>query len=228
MDTPEFFDAVAKRWNEIKDVEVAETIKYIREESVRYQSEFERNFERHKIMGEAQWSTPAVLLSIESFIGHVDYLTAWLEARAGWLDYCFNGNLEDFDPLEALLDFYAVYNRINIILDGEAHEFDVPPIMLYFRVMLTLQVVADLFDMDIDYDPETGVAVLSKDGITITHEVGSTVYEADGTIIEFDAPSIIIRELAFIPLRVILEVLGYDVIWQIETNTSLISTGDTE
>jgi len=90
---PEFFDAVASRWDEIVDVQIAQTLDQIIYLSTTYHHAFERNFERHPIMGEHIWNDPAHILEIEDFQGQVDFLLDWLEARIEWLSAFFESGI---------------------------------------------------------------------------------------------------------------------------------------
>ena len=51
LGVPEFSEAVTLRWNEIVNVEIADSIIHISRKALRYQADFERNFERHPILG---------------------------------------------------------------------------------------------------------------------------------------------------------------------------------
>jgi len=90
----QFFDAVAARWNEIRAVEIQETLSHIRYMSWQYQPAFERNFDRWPIMGEFVWPNPDRVVEIDTFEGQVDYLVEWLEIRiegfGDFLDRGFN------------------------------------------------------------------------------------------------------------------------------------------
>jgi hypothetical protein len=92
MHNPIFFDAVASRWNEIRDVEIWATINHIQYMSQQYQYAFERNFERWPIMGEFVWPNPDRVVAIDTFQGQVDYLVEWLEIRIeGFGDFLDTG-----------------------------------------------------------------------------------------------------------------------------------------
>ena len=220
MDVPEFFEAVKHRWNEIFVAEIPQTIKHIRDISVRYRDDFERNFERHQIMGIAHVPTPEDILEIMTHEGQVEFLINWLEARALWLDDFFNGRLEDYDPLRALLEYHTDDRRINININGELQELTVPPIMLQSRTMLSLQEIADIFNLTVSYDEESGLALIEKDSIVISHQIGNSYLEIDGQRVHFGAPSsMTINGENFVPLRVIAEILGYEIRWHSGTRT---------
>jgi len=220
MNTPEFFDAVVTRWNEIRDEAVAQTIALVQETAIRYQAEFERNFERHPIMGVEKWSTPDEILMIEDFMSHVDYLINWMQGRADWLDDAFNGRIPDFDPLWALVLFHTYERPIDIIIDGRYQDFDIPPIMLQDTIMISLD--DNIFNITVDYNAETGMVAMEVGSVSIIHAVNSPIYIIDGERLIFHVSSVVIRDRVFIPLRIITDALGYELEW--DTDAHVLST----
>lgn len=86
MQMPTFFDAVAARWNEVRDVQIRQTIEHIQHKANQHQIAFERNFERWPILGSDVWSNPGIVIEIDTFLGQVEYLMDFLERRSSWLD----------------------------------------------------------------------------------------------------------------------------------------------
>ena len=223
MGTPEFVEAVTARWNEIKDAEIAQTISEIRGIAVRYQKEFERNFIRHQVMGTDALSIPAEVVNITSFMGQADYLVNWLEKRAQWMDDYFNGRLAGYDHMWALVDFYTNERRITIVVDDMEQGFGIQPVMLQNTVMVPLDELGKMFGIATNFDPKTGTVELSKGELLITHIVGSLTCAINGVETNMGAPSVLIREHPFIPLRVVAQALGYSVGWQTDALTVTIS-----
>ena len=90
LNVPEFRELVVARWNEVRDNQIAQTIDQLYYMATTYQSEFERNFDRHPILGEVRWRSPDEINEITTFMGQVEHLIAWLETRVDWLDNYFN------------------------------------------------------------------------------------------------------------------------------------------
>ncbi|MCL2015862.1 MAG: CotH kinase family protein [Defluviitaleaceae bacterium] len=95
LQMPIFFDAVAMRWAEIRDVEIRQTIDHINATASRYQSAFERNFDRWGIMGEYIRPNPPEVVEIATFIGQVEYLVNFLEVRKLGFDQFFRLSSEN-------------------------------------------------------------------------------------------------------------------------------------
>ena len=92
--TPEIFDIVARRWNEIRNGPIRQMINHIAGTAQNYEASFLRNFERHDhiLGGEPEWfdMLPVETREIDSFRGQIEYLLRWYEGRVYWLDAFFN------------------------------------------------------------------------------------------------------------------------------------------
>jgi hypothetical protein len=219
MSRPEFFEAVATRWNEIRRTAIPQTIAHVNNTATRYRNEFERNFERHP--------TPPTFLrqeiqAIETFMGQAEHLTAWLEARAAWLTAFFNGEFPDYCHMWTLVEFTMYDSPVNVQINGRHHEFTtIPPIILQNVTKITLQEVAEIFDLTISYNAE--VATLTKDRTTILHRINRHTFSVNGEIIKSTAPSVTIKGYTFVPLRTIAEALNYDISWIESTRTVVLT-----
>ena len=84
---PEFREAAAQRWYEIRDNQVPAMIARVEYLAIVYQNCFERNFERWpNKLGRYLWRTPATVVVIPTFVGQVEYLTHWYRQRSLWMD----------------------------------------------------------------------------------------------------------------------------------------------
>ena len=217
MRRPEFFEAVKNRWNEIRHVEIARTIEMISYSAVNYQDEFERNFRRHPgVFGRAQMPSPAIMLEIDTFMGHVEYLVDWLETRANWLDVYFNEELHGDDHMWALVEYQSSTTPITIYnVHGERHEFTVPAISIQNRVLVPMCELEAIFELEIDYEfAHTGRIAMLHAGASITHRAGDLYIEVDGVKMEFTMPTAMsIRDYIFVPLWIFADALGYELGW---------------
>ena len=94
MKMPEFAVIVARRWDELRQYEIYNTIRRIEFLQRRYAADFNRNFERHRIMGTRVWDEPDGIVGITTHAGQVAHLVDWLERRAIWLDGHFGAIYE--------------------------------------------------------------------------------------------------------------------------------------
>ncbi|MCL2604459.1 MAG: CotH kinase family protein [Defluviitaleaceae bacterium] len=86
MQMPAFREAVAERWQGIRDTYVRQTIERVDFLAEVYADNFERNFEHWPIMGRYVWPNPRNIVAIDTFRGQVDFLIHFLEERILWMD----------------------------------------------------------------------------------------------------------------------------------------------
>ena len=92
MRIPEFRAEVYARWEEFAYDEILASIAHIQNTARTYQAAFERNFERHEIMGVYVWPNPDHVYEIDTFLGQVDFLVDYLTRRANYMNDLFSGN----------------------------------------------------------------------------------------------------------------------------------------
>lgn len=113
---PEFRMIAAKRWNEINDNQVADMIAEIDELATTYQKDFDRNFDRHQILGTEMWRNSPSVQHIETFSGQADFLVSWLKTRVEWLDDYFDQLIEEpLDPEPENLTTISVRSHVQDI-----------------------------------------------------------------------------------------------------------------
>jgi len=85
MEIPRFREAVIMRWSELSNYQIDATIRQIQQMAVALQAAFERNFLRWDIWSESVVHSPEVV-AIDTFMGQVEYLINFFEARRAWLN----------------------------------------------------------------------------------------------------------------------------------------------
>jgi hypothetical protein len=219
MERPEFFEAAATRWNEIRHTEVAQTIERIQTTATRYQNEFQRDFQRHP--NPVPFMRP-YLAAIPDFHGNVNYLTNWLEARASWLDKFFNNQLPDYCALWSLVEFHRNEAPVGIKINGQLQTFTLPPIRLPYATKISLQDAARIFNFRFENDRQN--ITMRQGNITITHRINTPIFTVNNEPFEAAASSINIRQHTFVPLRIIAELFDYDVDWLESERTVTLSS----
>jgi len=115
MRIPEFREAVAARFIEVRDTFLPRTNAYIQALAYYNADCFNRNFERWPILGTYLLRTPRELIAIDTFAGQVDFLTPWLTTRADWLAGYFN-NFTPYLNIEAVQFADTTVNRGDDVL----------------------------------------------------------------------------------------------------------------
>ena len=223
MKRPEFRDAVVLRWNEIVDLEVAQTISTIVELATRHKEDFERNFERHPNMGAASTSRPPELLEIPGHMGQTLQLADWLKQRSAWLHEYFNYGIPGYDPMWALVEYYMFERPIHINVNGTYRHFDVSPIILRGRVMPPLHELAEIFEISVNDDFRNGWLVLEGEGTSVIHRVGSSIFTINGVNRDFGAASLAILDYVFVPINAIAAAFGLELEWNHSAHTVIIT-----
>ena len=127
-----------------------------------------------------------------------------------------------FPPMEAR----AENPPIQVMIDGELLEFDVPPQMVNNRVLVPVRFVFEALGAEVEWDGDTQTAKAhTLDGLTLTLVIGSTTLMVNGTAQEMDVPAKVIDGRTLAPLRFVAEAMGNTADWDAETWTAIIESG---
>ncbi|VDN48031.1 conserved protein of unknown function [Petrocella atlantisensis] len=127
--------------------------------------------------------------------------------------------------------YYEGYPTVHIKVEEADVVGDVPAILLNGRTMVPLRVVSEAFGANVVWDGADYTVYINKTEAIENQEkiepMGSTYYKGlkmvnvvvGGRIMNSDVPAIILNGRTMVPLRVIGEVLGADIIWDQSTYT---------
>ena len=114
---------------------------------------------------------------------------------------------------------------VSVTIDGQLQTFEVPPQLIGGRTMLPLRGIGEALGMEVDFDSNTRTAILTADGLVITHVIGTTAITVNGvTTDDFDVASVVIDNRTLVPARMIAEATGATVEWDRDTQTAIITT----
>ena len=149
---------------------------------------------------------------------------------------------------------YPPTDEINVYLDGERLDFDVPPVIVDGRTLVPARSIFEALEFEIEWTDETQtvrarrriVTVASRHHLSITMQIGNAnmslaqwvtpepttpgapvsgiVWDYNTYTITLDVPPIIVDSRTLVPLRAISEATGAEVDWCGETQTVLINT----
>jgi len=91
LEMPEFYNAVAARLREMRDIYLPMVLTHTLEIVEHYIQCFRRNFERHPVFDRAVMGMSRELTALNSFDEHLYFLINWLTIRADWLVGHFHG-----------------------------------------------------------------------------------------------------------------------------------------
>ena len=146
------------------------------------------------------------------------------------------GMLLILTPLTALA---ANGSDITVTVDGEAVYFpDQGPIMIDNRTLVPVRGVFQTLGWEVDWDRATSTALITRGHVLITIQIGEPtfsvlVYDPDsphpghGVIGLLDVPAQIIGGRTMLPIRAVLESVGYGFDWDNATRTVIITSPTT-
>lgn len=110
----------------------------------------------------------------------------------------------------------GVVGQVNVLLGDRCIAFtDAVPEVKNGRTMVPLRASLEAMGARVDYDADTGTAVVTGEKASFTHVVGSDVItRADGSTVKMDVRSYVTpSNRTMVPVRFFSQVLGYDVFW---------------
>ncbi|WP_422447106.1 copper amine oxidase N-terminal domain-containing protein [Thermoanaerobacterium sp. DL9XJH110] len=102
---------------------------------------------------------------------------------------------------------------IDVTLNGEHLQFDVPPILENVRVLVPLRVIFEALGATVNWDGTTGTVIATKKTATIKLIVGDKTAYRNGSSLELDVPAKVVNRRTLVPVRFVSEALGTEVEW---------------
>ncbi|MCL2873716.1 MAG: stalk domain-containing protein [Defluviitaleaceae bacterium] len=116
-------------------------------------------------------------------------------------------------------------DSIIVTISGEPVSFtNQKPDIVDGRVLVPLRDVFETLGFRVDWNPNAQIATLQNVNYEIIVEIGSNVFTTNGESFELDSPAQIIDGRTMLPLRLILESLGFNVAWDADANTVAVTT----
>lgn len=121
-----------------------------------------------------------------------------------------------------------VEGRINITLNGEYEYFTDAPVNIEGRVLLPFRDLFEFFQMKVTWNGEERKATAEGNGKTIELTVDGTEAYVNGSAKTLDVPAKIINGRTYVPVRFVAEALEYDVGWNQDMQTVMITIPEGE
>jgi len=128
------------------------------------------------------------------------------------------------------LDLAEIYresqkdNEIKVTLDGDRVEFDQPPVSVDERTLVPIRAVMEKMGGTVNWLPETNTTEIKFDGNRMQLVLDSTTAFYNGEAYKLDVPPQAINNRTLMPLRFVSEKFGFDVEWEAETRTVVITS----
>ena len=107
--------------------------------------------------------------------------------------------------------------ELSVNIDGEKVNVDnntgKPYIDENGRTQVPIRVVMETIGADVGWNDHTKTAIIKKDGITIEITIGENYIKVNGNEVKNDTVAVINNNRTYLPIRIVLESLGYSVDW---------------
>ncbi|MDR2183246.1 MAG: copper amine oxidase N-terminal domain-containing protein, partial [Clostridiales bacterium] len=116
-------------------------------------------------------------------------------------------------------------DNIGVTIDGQPVVFaGQPPAIVDGRTLVPVRGVFEQLGFDVNWDGATRRAILTRGGTEVVIPVGSAAFTVNGARHGLDVPAQIIGGSTMLPIRDVLESVGYAVGWDDATRTVVITT----
>lgn len=114
---------------------------------------------------------------------------------------------------------------IGVTIDGQRVAFQgQQPTIVDGRTLVPVRGVFEQLGFGVGWDPDLRQATLTRADAMVVIAIDSAIFTTNGVSHILDVPAQIIGGSTMIPLRAVLESVGYDLDWDSATSTVLIST----
>jgi len=110
-----------------------------------------------------------------------------------------------------------------VSVNGKATSIDAAPEIVNSRTFVPIRFIAESFGATVEWLPETQGITITLGDHTIGLQIGNATAVIDGTIVSLSAAPYIKNGRTMVPLRVISEAFGGDVVWEPVTHTITIT-----
>jgi len=116
-------------------------------------------------------------------------------------------------------------NPISVTVDGEPVIFhDQGPAIVDNRTLVPVRGVFEAIGFEVSWNDATRTATLTSDGYVVVLNIGSANFTTNGVINTLDVPAQIIASRTMLPIRAVLESVGFYVDWHEASRTVIVSS----
>jgi len=116
-------------------------------------------------------------------------------------------------------------SQVHVTIDGRQVNFtDQGPTIVDDRTLVPVRGVFEELGFEVDWEQDTQTARLIRNGHEVTLTIGSATFITNGGSHTLDVPAQIIGGRTMLPIRAVLESVGYSVEWLQDTSTVSISS----
>ena len=113
--------------------------------------------------------------------------------------------------------------EIPVYINNSLLSFETSPFVKDGRIIVPLRQISEALSADVSWDNGAMSAIITQGEKTVSFTIGEKIMVVDGEPFEIDAAAAIVNSTTFVPLRALSETLGFDVSWDINTSSVLIT-----
>jgi len=117
---------------------------------------------------------------------------------------------------------------IRVLLDSEALEFDVAPMIVGGRVMVPMRGIFEAMGALVEWDYDSRTITATKDDLVIISSIGSPKMQIGEYFITMDVAPMLAFGRTLVSVRFVVEAFGVDILWDEVKRTVHISTEQVE
>jgi hypothetical protein len=112
---------------------------------------------------------------------------------------------------------------VSVTVDGQLVEFaDQQPLIVSDRTLVPVRGVFEPIGFDVDWNSDTRQAILSSDEYHVILTIGSDTFTTNDNLRTLEVPAQIINGRTMLPIRAVLESVGYHVYWDHANRTVVV------
>ena len=113
---------------------------------------------------------------------------------------------------------------ITVLLNGDAIEFDVAPIIENDRTLVPLRAIFEALGAEVEWDGDNQTVISAKGDDTCIFQIGNDKMFVNGEAKTLDVAAKIVEDRTLIPLRAVSEAYSCTVDWDGDTRTVTITS----
>ena len=121
----------------------------------------------------------------------------------------------------------AAEGDTKVYVDGQQISFDTAPVIVEGTTLVPMRAIFEAIGATVDWNQDTKTATGTKDGSTVSVQIGNEYGYKGSEAIKLLQPAQLINSRTMVPLRFISESLGCDVQWEGTPKTITITTSGT-
>ncbi len=98
-----------------------------------------------------------------------------------------------------------------IVSESAQFKFDTPPVIKDGRTLVPVRALTAAFGASVDWDSDARTVTVEKDDVTMVIYLEDGVATVNNVVVDLDVPPMIMNGRMVLPLRFILEAMGFDV-----------------